>query len=148
MELNPNSAPNLNPNQPKKKEPLTKAEMKKLRDKHREPVRGKFIFHECPGGMLEFTFREFKEDPLERYSLIDGMVYTLPLGVAKHLNKNCWIPEYNYVQGEKGLGQAAGTGHMMRITNKVRRTSFQSLEFVDIEDLIPDVGISYVETIF
>ena len=116
----------LNP----KKENKPKINLKHLRDKHREPVRGKFIFHEVPGGSMSFVFREFKEDDVERYDLVDGEIYTLPLGVAKHLNKNCWYPVHTYAQDEFGKS-------VQKIGQKVRRCSFQSLEFVDIEDLTP-----------
>jgi hypothetical protein len=34
-----------------------------------------------------------------------------------------------------------------KIGQKIRRCSFQSLEFVDIEDLTPDVGLLTVEYI-
>lgn len=125
-----------------KKENKPKVNLKYLRDKHREPVRGKFIFHEVPGGSMSFVFREFKEDDVERYDLTDGEIYTLPLGVAKHLNKNCWYPVHTYAQDENGKP-------VQKIGQKVRRCSFQSLEFVDIEDLTPtgSDGIVTVEKV-
>lgn len=124
-----------------KKESTTpvKPNLKYLRDKNREMVKGKFIFHEVPGGTLSFPFREFKEDKTERYDLKDGEIYTIPLGVAKHLNKNCWYPVHAYLQDEAGKVS-------QKIGQKVRRCSFQSLEFVDIEDLTP-VGSSGVVTV-
>lgn len=134
---------------PVDKKAEAKVNLKYLRDKDREMVRGKFIFHECPGGVLEFVFRAYKEDQIERYSLADGQVYSLPLGVARHLNKNCFIPQYSFIQGEKDLNIGVGFsgGNTMRITHKVRRCSFQSLEFVDIEDLSPAGIITPVEYI-
>lgn len=117
-----------------------KPNLKYMRDKDREPVRGKFIFHEVPGGTLSFVFKAYKEDQVEKYTLLDGEVYTLPLGVAKHLNKNCWYPVHAYLQDDKGAVS-------QKIGKKVRRTSFQSLEFVDIDDLTPDEGIITVENV-
>jgi hypothetical protein len=108
-----------------------KLNLKYMRDKDREMVRGKFIFHEVPGGMMKFVFRKYKEDPVENFTLIDGQIYTLPLGVAKHLNKNCWYPVHHYLQDETGKP-------VQRVGQKVRRCSFQSLEFVDIDDLTPE----------
>ena len=96
------------------------------RDKDREMVRGICRFHEDPGGQMEFVFKKYKEDPLEKFSLIDGQVYTLPLGVAKHLNTNCWYPTYTYKSDDAGRPS-------MSMGEKVRRCSFQSLEFVDID---------------
>lgn len=117
-----------------------KPNLKYMRDKDREPVRGKFIFHEVPGGTLNFVFKAYKEDQVERYSLVDGEIYSLPLGVAKHLNKNCWYPVHSYAQDDKGAVS-------QKIGRRVRRTSFQSLEFVDIDDLTPDTGIITVENV-
>lgn len=119
-----------------------KPNLKNLRDKNREPVRGKFIFHEVSGGTMSFVFREFKEDQTERYDLVDGQIYTLPLGVARHLNKNCWYPVHHYLRDDAG-------NVSQRINQKVRRCSFQSLEFVDIEDITPDgvTDIALVENL-
>lgn len=111
------------------------------RDRDREKVRGKFIFHEVPGGAMSFVYKKYKEDPIERFDMIDGETYTIPLGVAKHLNTNGWYPEYSFMAGDKktqnafapAFGQSAE--QIMRIGKKIRRFSFQSLEFTDIEDL-------------
>ena len=102
-----------------------------LRDKHREPVKGIFRFHECPGGTHAFSFKEFKGDEVMNYTLTDGEISTVPLGVARHLNKNGWYPVHAYAKDEAG-------NNSMRIGQKVRRFSFQSLEFVDVEDLTPE----------
>jgi len=102
--------------------------LKFQRDKDREMVRGIFRFHEVPGGRMDFVFKKYKEDPIEKFSLTDGDVYTLPLGVARHLNTNCWYPAYNYKSDENGRP-------VMSAAEKVRRCSFQSLEFVDIDGL-------------
>ncbi len=99
-----------------------------LRDKYQEKVKGIFKNYELPGGSLSFNFREFKEDKIEKYLLQDGKVYTLPLGVAKHLNKNCWYPVHAHRKDD------SGNSHQM-IGKKVRRFGFQSLEFMDPEDL-------------
>lgn len=107
-----------------------KPNLKYLRDKDREPVKGIFRFHEVPGGGISFNYKAYKEDPVERYDFIDGQMYTIPLGVAKHLNKNCWYPVYEYMKDE-------ATQNVQKIGTKVRRVSFQSLEFVDIDDLSP-----------
>lgn len=96
-------------------------ELKIKRDKERSTVRGIFRNHECPGGSLRFIFKKYAEDPLEKYDLLDGEVYTIPLGVARHLNTNCWYPVHKYQSKDSG----------MTMQEKIRRTSFQSLEFVE-----------------
>jgi len=113
-----------------KKEATARPTLKYMRDKDRQMVRGKFIFHECPGGTASFPFHKYKEDPVERFDLTDGQIYTIPLGVAKHLNKNCAYPVHAYAVDENGKP-------LMKIGQMVRRMSFQSLEFVDDEDLTP-----------
>lgn len=107
-----------------------KLNIKAMRDKHRVKVKGIFRFHECPGALLEFDFREYKGEQITHYKMIDGQMYEIPLGVAIHLNKNCFYPEYSYIKDEM-------TKDVMKATKKVRRVSFQSLEFVDIEELNP-----------
>lgn len=132
----PKEIKGVRPNTDKSK----KVDTKFLRDRDKEMVRGKFIFHECSGGVLEFVFRAYKEDPLERYSLIDGQIYSIPLGVARHLNKNCYTPRYEYIKGDKDTVAVSSFqgGNMVKVTHKERRCSFQSLEFIDSEDLTPD----------
>lgn len=103
------------------------------RDKDREPVKGIFRFYEVPGGSVSFNYRAYIEDEVERYDLVDGQVYTLPLGVAKHLNKNGKYPVHKYMTDETGKA-------VMKIGQYVRRFGFQSLEFVDIDDLQEEGG--------
>jgi len=118
------------------KEPK-KPNYKYLRDKDREMVKGIFRFHECPGGVMSFVVKIWKEDPVERYDLVDGQVYTIPLGVAKHLNKNCAYPEYSYIKSgdNKTFGGYSHDGQVMKVSKMTRRCSFQSLEFIDPQDI-------------
>ena len=111
-----------------KSEQKKKVNLKYQRDKDREPVKGIFRFYEVPGGTLSFVFRAYKEDPVERFDLTDGMIYTIPLGVARHLNKNGWYPVHAYKQDEAGKPS-------VQIGKKIARFAFQSLEFVDIDDI-------------
>lgn len=114
-----------------------KPNVRYMRDKDREMVKGIFRDYEVPGGNTSFCFRAYKEDPVERYDFVDGQVYTIPLGVAKHLNKNCWYPEYEYAKTDnKVIETGFGPNTAMRIGKKVRRFGFQSLDFIDSEDLL------------
>jgi len=105
-----------------------KPSLKYQRDKDREMVKGIFKFYECPGAELSFVYKAYKEDPVERFDLIDGKIYSIPLGVAKHLNKNGCYPIHQYLKDEDGKVS-------MKIGQKVRRFGFQSLEFVDVDEL-------------
>ena len=115
----------------KKETPKQVANLNYQRDKDREIVKGIFRFHEVPGGTMEFSIKIYKGDQVENYKFKDGEVCSIPLGVAKHINKNLWYPEYEYVKSEDMQNVA-------KITKKVRRASFQSLEFIDIADLSPN----------
>lgn len=99
-----------------------------IRDQHRQKVKGMFKFYEVPGGELTFVFLEFKGDPVQHYSLKDGEIYEIPLGVARHLNKNGWYPVHAHEMDSAGKST-------VRIGQKVRRFGFQSLEFIDEVDL-------------
>lgn len=111
-----------------KKQEIKKPNLKYMRDKHREKVKGIFRFHEVPGGSMSFVFKAYKEDPVETFHMVDGQVYEIPLGVALHLNKNCWYPVHATATDENGIPT-------YKIGQKIQRASFQSLEFIDIEDL-------------
>jgi hypothetical protein len=112
----------------KKPEVKKKPNLKWMRDKDREMVRGIFRFHEVPGGTLSFSFKAYKEDPVENFTFTDGDVYTIPLGVARHLNNNCNYPIHAFAQDADGK-------NVVKVGHKVQRVSFQSLEFVDIDDI-------------
>ncbi len=115
--------------------------LKWRRDRDREIVKGMFKFYEVPGGQLSFVYRAYKEDQTERYDMVDGHVYSIPLGVARHLNKNGWYPVHAYTMDEHGVPK-------MKVGHKQRRFGFQSLEFVDMDDLVEDgVGIVTVEKV-
>lgn len=128
---------------PKKEQKPT---LRYLRDKSREMVKGIFRFYEVPNGRMEFIYKEFKEDPVERFDMFDGQAYTVPLGVARHLNKNGWYPEYSFMQGEKDtIGGYGMDGQVMKVGKKVRRFGFQSLEFLDIDEMPSHQQIITVE---
>jgi hypothetical protein len=95
--------------------------------KDAEMVRGIFRFHECPGGNLSFKFRQYKGEIVTTYTLTDGVVSNIPLGVAKHINKDMWYPIHEHATDAQGKP-------LIKMSKKVQRASFQSLEFMEIED--------------
>jgi len=124
---------------------MTKEEAKKLIEKQRQEdrrmVKGIFKFYECPTASLSFSFKKYKGDPVEHYTLIDGQVYEVPLGVAKHLNNSGWYPVHAYAKSEDGMSPT------MRVGQKIHRYGFQSLDFVDIEEKFPSNDIVTVEKV-
>jgi hypothetical protein len=135
-----------------KTESKAKPNLKYMRDKDRENVKGIFRFYEVPGGTMGFVYKQYREDPVENYTLQDGQIYTIPLGVAKHLNKNGSYPEYEYMKTEAGfenhkVAYGMGINAGMRIGRRIRRFGFQSLDFMDPEDLnatTPIVTAEYI----
>jgi len=97
------------------------------RDKDRQPVKGIFHFYEVPGGTMTFRFKKYKGDHALRYSLKDGEVCTVPLGVAKHLNSAGKYPIHSHAVDANGA-------NIFKIGEKKRRFGFQSLEFIDPAD--------------
>lgn len=105
-----------------------KKKLEKQRAKDKEMVKGIFRFHEVPGGQVTFPYRAYKGDQVENYTLVDGQVHTIPFGVARHLNTNCWYPQHAYQLDAEGKPK-------MQLEKKVQRMSFQSLEFTDNNDI-------------
>ena len=121
---------------PKKDKPS----LRYLRDRDREMVKGIFKFYEVEGGTMSFVYKAYKEDPVERYDFADGQLYSIPIGVAKHLNKNGWYPMHVYSTDENGKP-------LQKIGQKVRRFGFVSTEFMDLDDLEAPSRIITVENV-
>lgn len=91
-------------------------------------VEGIFRYYEVPGGEMHFPYRAYKGDKMVKYSLKDNGTYKIPLGVAKHLNNNCWYPVHRHEVNVKGKARTT-------IGSRVNRTGFQSLEFMENDSL-------------
>lgn len=104
---------------------LTKEEIKKMRDNDHKMVKGVFRHLEVPGGSLTFAFKKYPGDQVETYAMKDGEKYEVPLMVAKHLNQNCWYPKHQWLLDSAGA-PIRDSG------KKVKRCSFESLEFHDL----------------
>ena len=124
----------------KKQTTMVRPSLKDQRDKDMRPVTGKFIFHEVPGGSMSFNFKKYKQDDVQRYDMTDGQVYTVPYGVAVHLNKNCSYPEHQFILDDYGKP-------MQKVGKMVRRCSFQSLDFMDTDDMLSAGGSSNILTV-
>ena len=98
-----------------------------LKEKDKEMVKGIFRFFEVPGASMSFNYKKYKGEPVSRYDLVDGQQYTIPLGVAKHLNNSGSYPVHAHMQDAAGAVSC-------RVGKKVKRYAFQSLEFIDIDD--------------
>ena len=95
---------------------------------------GKFLCFEPRGGSLTFPFRKYKWDDMKQYTFQDGETYTVPLGVARHLNgidilakdlngatNSCSYPNHHYEQDKAGKTSIA-------VGKFTRRYAFQAME--------------------
>lgn len=119
-------------------------QIKKMRERDAELVTGIFKNLENPGtgssrGALVFGFKAYPGDEYTFYELLDGERYTIPRGVARHLNNNCFFKEYQHLPGEygnKGIRTAMNPEGRLNTSNfqmakKIHRFAFHSLEFMD-----------------
>lgn len=132
-------------NSPKKKMSESEAakHIAKMRERDAEMVTGVFKNLENPGtngakGSLSFGFKAYPGDDFVFYELWDNERYTLPRGVARHLNNNCYFKEYTHLPGEfgdSGIRAAQSDGRLqtahMQTARKVHRYAFHSLEYMD-----------------
>jgi len=92
-------------------------------------VKGIFRSYETPGEALTFSFRKHKEDETVTVTYVDGQIYTIPMMIAKHLNRNCNYPVYKHTKDESGA-------LIPSIGERVQRFGFQSLEFLPELDIV------------
>jgi hypothetical protein len=133
---------------------MTKDEVAKhiqrLCDRDSEKVTGIFKNYESPAGngglgMVRFSYKCYPTDQNEIYEFYDGERYTIPRGIARHLNVNCFYREYQHLPGEHGTagirgGAPDGRLHTqsMQMSRKVHRYAFHSVEYMDDDfDLTP-----------
>lgn len=126
-------------------------QIKKMRDRDAELVTGIFKNLENPAtaggrGSVVFSYKYYPNEDNTIYELYDGEKYTLPRGVARHLNNNCYYKEYQHLQGEFGQqGVRSGVNpdgrqnaNALQMARKVHRYAFHSLEYMDDDvDMYP-----------
>jgi len=87
---------------PTKQHNLDFRSKEEMRQEDAKKVKGKFRCYKPPGGNVEFYFRLWKGDPIEKYTLVDGQEYDLPMGVIKHLNENCYEEDKEFMLDANG----------------------------------------------
>lgn len=98
-------------------------------------LRGIFLFHETPGGVLNFPAKAFKGQQVEFFSLEDNKEYELPRWVVQHINSSVRYPIYQELPKESGFQQGViasrfgGRVQPMRARKWVPRASFQPIDF-------------------
>jgi len=98
-------------------------EIEKMRKDANKMVKGVFRCHEPRGGSVTLVWREYKGDPMRRWTFQDGQEYEIPKGLAKHLNSNCKYYKHSHILGPDGNPLVDQKG------KEVSRMNFESLEF-------------------
>lgn len=119
---------------PKKEE--GKKRLAKLQEEECRTVKGRFIFHECPGGTSHIVCKKFKDVPEFNKVMQDNQEYEIPLWVARWLNgydrmaedlgglvNSCAYPVHKYAQDPQGAAR-------IDVGQWRRRYSFQSMDFL------------------
>ena len=96
--------------------------LKQMREEDSRIVQGKFTCHDPKGGTITFPYRKYREDPTKMYTLSDGQIYKLPIGVVKHLN-NCGREVSSHLLDANG-------NPVVGIGKKDYRFNFQGLDFI------------------
>ena len=86
-------------------------------------VKGIFKNLECPGGDLQFAYHAYKGEPTRVYHMIDGEEYEIPIGVAKHINRQCKYKKSRYLVDKDGK-------RMITADKPIDRYQFVSAEFM------------------
>jgi len=134
------------------KEELTR-QMQKRRERDEELVTGMFQNKEMPGARhvpVRFVYKMYQNQTPEVYELYDGECYSLPRGVVRHINTNCYVKEYLDVNGAPHLQKAIlpeGRGIMrakedMQMSRKQHRFAFSPLDYMEDEfDVYPAASL-------
>lgn len=86
-------------------------------------VKGVFKNLECPGGDLQFAYHAYKGEPTRVYHLVDGKEYEIPMGVAKHINRQCKYKRSKHLIDKEG-------NQMITADKPIERYQFVSTEFM------------------
>lgn len=134
-----------------------KKHIKRMREKDSELVTGIFTNLENRAGngslgILKFNFKKYEEDEPVTYEFNDGQQYTIPRGVARHLNNNCYYTEYEHLPGQtgsNGIRAAYNDGRLaskiqMTGIRKVHRCKFTTNDFMDDDPQLYPADITEV----
>jgi hypothetical protein len=108
----------------------THDEAEYILDEYSEIVTGTIVNHEQPGNPVEFWFRGNGCPDITKYEFADNAYVKMPVGVAEHLNKNCWIGKDKDSLDENGKPSII-------IGRKVRRYTFYPSGYFGTIDLKP-----------
>ena len=108
----------------------TKQEIEYVLDEYSEIVTGTIVNHEQPGNPVEFWFRGSGCPDITKFEFADNTYVKMPVGVAEHINKNCWI-------GKDKDALDENSKPIITIGRKVRRYTFYPSGYFGSVDLKP-----------
>ncbi len=109
-------------------------------EKDHKMVKGRFKFHEVPGGELKFSYVKYQNDTDKPWVMKDGETYEVPYMVAKHLNQGGKYPIHRHAVDEEGRPSQV-------IGQMVDRFGFEPIGFFDDEDLHPSPNLLTVKNL-
>jgi hypothetical protein len=110
-----------------------RSEIEYEHDEYSEIVTGTIINHEQPGNPVEFWFRGNGCPDITKFEFADNAYVKMQVGVAEHLNKNCWINK-----DKDGINEVGKPVIVMG--SQVRRYTFYPSGYFGPVDLKP-VGV-------
>lgn len=114
----------------------TERDLKWENDRLAEKVSGVIRNNENPGNPIEFWFKGPGCPDMTKFSYKHNEQISIPLGVAKHINKSCFVVVDAYKLDKDGRPS-------VEAGKKMRRLSFFPFGYVDTEDL-SEVGIPMI----
>jgi len=85
--------------------------VEKARKEDERLVKGVFKNLKIKGGDVKFPYKAYKGEPLRIYTFKDGEEYEIPIGVARHINRDCRRKIHSYLVDKDGAPYAHPTKH-------------------------------------
>lgn len=97
--------------------------IEKAKEEDSQIVKGIFKNLECPGGDLQFAYHAYKGESTRVYHMIDGKEYEIPMGVAKHINRQCKYKKSKHLIDKDG-------NSIITADKPIERYQFVSMDFM------------------
>lgn len=97
--------------------------IEKQREIETKEVTGVFRCMEPVGGSVTLSYRKYPGEQIKTYTFNDGETYSIPLGLARHLNTGCAWPVH------KNAIDPATDKSKSEVGKWIHRFSFSSTEF-------------------
>lgn len=99
-----------------------------MREEETREVTGVFRCMEPVGGSVTLSYRKYPGEQVKNYTFEDGKSYTIPLGLARHLNSGCAWPVHKYAVDPLTDRPKPEVGKW------IHRFMFQSNDYFDIKN--------------